>query len=262
MNSVSKLNLSSARPLGQRRPLGVVGGMGSLATAKFLESLARKHRAEKDQNHIPFVALSLPDICDRSQAISEGSDAPLRQILERARWLEQAGCGAIAIPCNTAHFWVGEIKQALSIDLIDVTEITAKKILDMRNDDIRDLRSILLGTSATMLHSLYPQTDEECFGEDFVRFSKGLQREAIQIIADVKSGKVVKARAKLGQLIHQIRSFAPDVIILGCSELSAISGDLADDSDIIDPISLLAEGCIEWWRKENELVTQTLAGGE
>ncbi|AMA60149.1 hypothetical protein BCCGELA001_30565 [Bradyrhizobium sp. CCGE-LA001] len=186
----------------------------------------------------------------------------MRQIVARAHWLEQAGCGAIAIPCNTAHFWVGEIKRALSIDLIDVTEITAKKICDMKNDEIREFRSILLGTKATMQHSLYPQTNETSFGEGFVRCRKRLQREAIQIIADVKCGNTAKARAELEQLIHQIRSFAPDVIILGCSELSAISGDLADDDDVIDPISILAEACIDWWRKENEPVTQDRAGGE
>lgn len=262
MNFASKLKIPPAGPLRQRRPLGVVGGMGSLATAKFLESLARKRRAEKDQDHVPFVALSLPDISDRSQAISEGSDAPLRQILERAHWLEQAGCGAIAIPCNTAHFWIGEIKQALSINLIDITEITAKTIRDMRNATNRDLRSILLGTNATMQHSLYPQTKENCFGEEFRHRRKELQREAIQIIADVKSGNTVKARARLEQLIHQIRSFAPDVIILGCSELSAISGELADNDDVIDPISILAESCIDWWRNENELITRARAGGE
>ncbi|MEY9491916.1 aspartate/glutamate racemase family protein [Bradyrhizobium elkanii] len=251
-----------AGPLGQRRPLGVVGGMGSFATAKFLESLARKRRAEKDQDHIPYVALSLPDITDRSQAISEGSDAPLQQILERAHWLEQAGCGAIAIPCNTAHFWVGEIKQALSVALIDVTEITAKVICGRRDAAARELRLILLGTNATMQHSLYPQTNEKCFGEKFACCRAEFQREAVQIIADVKSGNAVEARPKLKQLVDQIRPFAPDAIILGCSELSAISDGLVDDDDIVDPISILADSCIAWWEKENELVNQARDGGE
>jgi len=262
MNFVSRLDMPFAGSLGRPRPLGVVGGMGSFATAKFLQSLARKRRAEKDQDHIPYVALSLPDISDRSQAISEGSDAPLQQIMERARWLEQAGCGAIAIPCNTAHFWGDEIKQALSVVLIDVIEITATVICGMRDAAARDLRLILLGTNATMQHSLYPQTDEKCFGEQFARCRAELQREAIQIIADVKSGHTVEARPKLKKLIRQIRSFGPDAIILGCSELSAISGGLADDDDIVDPISILADACIAWWKNESELVALACNGGE
>ncbi|WP_309143547.1 MULTISPECIES: amino acid racemase [unclassified Bradyrhizobium] len=262
MNFVSRLDMPFAGPFRQQRPLGVVGGMGSFATAKFLESLAQRRRAEKDQDHIPYVALSLPDISDRSRAISEGSDAPLQQILQRARWLEQAGCGAIAIPCNTAHFWIGEIKQGLSTVLIDVTEITAKVICGMRDAAARDLRLILLGTNATMQRSLYPQTDEKCFGEQFARCRADIQREAIEIIADVKSGNTVEARPKLKQLVHQIRSFAPDAIILGCSELSAISGGLVDDDDIIDPISILADACIAWWESESKLVTAARNGGE
>ncbi|BBC02486.1 hypothetical protein BE61_79490 [Bradyrhizobium elkanii USDA 61] len=182
--------------------------------------------------------------------------------MERAHWLEQAGCGAIAIPCNTAHFWVGEIKQALSVALIDVTEITAKVICGRRDAAARELRLILLGTNATMQHSLYPQTNEKCFGEKFACCRAEFQREAVQIIADVKSGNAVEARPKLKQLVDQIRPFAPDAIILGCSELSAISDGLVDDDDIVDPISILADSCIAWWEKENELVNQARDGGE
>jgi aspartate racemase len=44
--------------------------------------------------------------------------------------------------------------------------------------------------------------------------------------------------------------------------LSAISDGLVDDDDIVDPISILADSCIAWWEKENELVNQARDGGE
>ncbi|MER8454159.1 amino acid racemase [Mesorhizobium sp. M1428] len=244
---IPRRNSPSPGLLGQRKPLGVVGGMGSLATAKFLEVLARKSRVERDQDHIPFVCLSAPNIPDRSQAILIGSDAPLRQILERAYWLEKAGCGAIAIPCNTAHLWATEIKQALSAQLIDMVEITRQVVEDSRGSEARTLRSISLGTSASMQHGLYAGLNNNNFGKQFSRSLTELQHEAVRIITDVKSGNVIDAQDKLTRLVHAARSFDPDKIILACSELSAICGDLADDNDIVDPINILADACIDWW---------------
>ncbi|WP_287282038.1 amino acid racemase [Mesorhizobium sp.] len=256
---IPRHNSPSSGLLGQRRPLGVVGGMGSLATAHFLEVLARKSRVERDQDHIPFIALSVPSISDRSQAISIGSDAPLRQILERAYWLEKAGCGAIAIPCNTAHFWASAIKQALSVKLINMVEITRQAINDSRGNEIHNLRSIALGTSASMQHPLYVQPNENGFGNDFFRSLNELQSEAVKIIADVKSGNIKNAHAHLMQVIQSARSFDPDLIILSCSELSAISGDLGDDNDIVDPINILADRCIDWWMAESQSLPGHLA---
>ncbi|MER8930884.1 amino acid racemase [Mesorhizobium sp. M0859] len=234
--------------LEQRKPLGVVGGMGTLATAKFLEVLAQNSRVERDQDHIPFIALSLPNITDRSQAISVGSDAPLRQIVERANWLEKAGCGAIAIPCNTAHFWDSQIAQALSIELINLKETTREAIYESCGNEPHDCRIIVIGTRATMQHSLYPQTTVDRFGNSFSQRLKRLQDAAVKIIADVKAGHITRAKSALTHLILEIRTYKPDIIVLGCSELSAISGSLADDGDIVDPINILADACIHWWK--------------
>ncbi|MES0033578.1 amino acid racemase [Mesorhizobium sp. M0040] len=241
-------NPPSFELLGQRKPLGVVGGMGSLATATFLEVLARKSRVERDQDHIPFIALSLPDISDRSQAISIGSDAPLRQILERAHWLENAKCGAIAIPCNTAHFWASAVKQALSVTFINMIEITRQSINESRGDGIDKLRSIVLGTSAVVQHALYVRPNENGFGKDFLHHLRDIHSETIKIIAEVKSGKITEAQANLTRVIRDARSINPDIILLACSELSAISGNIAGDDDIIDPIDILADACIDWWK--------------
>ncbi|MER8562685.1 amino acid racemase [Mesorhizobium sp. M0578] len=248
-------NPPSFELLGQRKPLGVVGGMGSLATANFLEVLARKSRVERDQDHIPFIALSLPDISDRSQAISIGSDAPLRQILERAHWLENVGCGAIAIPCNTAHCWASEIKQALSVRFINMIEIARRRINDSPGGGVDHLRSIVLGTSAVVQHALYVRPNENGFGTDFLHYIRDLQSETIKIIAEVKSGKITEAQASLTRVIRDARSIKPDIILLACSELSALSEHIAGDDDIIDPIDILADACIEWWNNNEHSVT-------
>ncbi|WP_292456725.1 amino acid racemase [Mesorhizobium sp.] len=229
----------------------MIGGMGSLATAHFLEVLALKCGADRDQDHIPYVALSLPDIPDRSFAISTGSDRPFGKILERARWLESAGCGAVAIPCNTAHFWAPQLKQNLTITLIDLIDATTRVIRKQYRHKLPTLRLILLGTNATMEHNPYREGIGSCPAKDPSQDLRDLSEEAATLISDVKSGRIGRARRNLSRMIHDIRaSYNPDVIVLGCSELSAISGNIADDEDVIDPIDILADASIAWWRKD------------
>ncbi|TIU10414.1 MAG: aspartate/glutamate racemase family protein [Mesorhizobium sp.] len=250
INDIRQLTSKPLGLFGGQKPLGVVGGMGSFATAKFLEVLARKSRAERDQDHIPFICLSAPNIADRSKAIAIGSDAPLRQILERTYWLEKTGCGAIAIPCNTAHLWANEIKGALSVKLIDMVEITRKAIESSCGSEARNLRSISLGTSASIRNGLYAWPYDGDFGNEYRRNSHHIQHTATKIIDAVKSGNMAYAHNALAALIQSIRSIGFDTIVLGCSELSAICGDLSNDADIIDPIDILADACIDWWATE------------
>ncbi len=222
--------------------------MGSLATAKFLQALAQKSGADTDQDHVPFIALSLPNISDRSHAISTGSNAPLRQILERAKWLENVGCGAIAIPCNTAHFWSSNIADALSVTFISIVDVTRDFIHRHTHEDLDNLRTIVLGTQATIQSELYGSSKVD-WG-DTAGEVELIQQNAAIIIDDVKSGDIAIARLKMELLIKRARKLNPDVIILGCSELSAVSGGINRGSDVVDPVDVLASACIAWFRSD------------
>ncbi|MBY3469330.1 aspartate/glutamate racemase family protein [Rhizobium laguerreae] len=241
---------ADARPphiIGLKKPLGVVGGMGSLATAKFLQALAQKSDADTDQNHVPFITLSLPNISDQSHAISIGSNAPLGQVLARAKWLENVGCGAIAIPCHTAHFWSSEIANALTIKFISIVEVTRDFIHQHNETDIDNLRTIVLGMKATIQHKLYGNSTAGWGGA--VPNVDSLQQDAARVIDDVKSGNISRARFEMALLVARTRSLKPDAIILGCSELSLASRDIFKGSDVIDPVDILVDACISWFRE-------------
>src|SRR5579875_1708753 len=85
--------------------LGVLGGMGPLASAHFMARLTLLTPATRDQDHIPAVLWSDPRVPDRNAArLGTGAD-PLPVLLRGLAGLRAAGAGAIAIPCNTAHGW-------------------------------------------------------------------------------------------------------------------------------------------------------------
>lgn len=230
---------------GLKRPLGVVGGMGSLATAKFLQALAQKSGVDADQDHVPFIALSLPNISDRSRAISIGCSAPLYQIVERAKWLERAGCGAIAIPCNTAHFWSSDIADALTVNFISMIEVTHDFICRENGRDLDSLRTIVLGTKATIQKQLY--TSSLNWG-DVASEVESLQHVSWSIIDDVKAGHLSRAQFNMEVLMSRARQLGPDAIILGCSELSTVCRENDRGSCVIDPVDVLVDACVSWFR--------------
>jgi aspartate racemase len=71
--------------------LGVLGGMGPLASADFMRQLTLLTPAERDQDHVPAMLWSDPRVPDRTLArLADGED-PLPALLRAcARWKRPA----------------------------------------------------------------------------------------------------------------------------------------------------------------------------
>ena len=92
--------------------LGVLGGMGPLATADFLRKLVKKTPAGIDQEHIPVLLYGDCTIPDRTANIVGGGLSPLPKLLDGIRFLNESGAKVICIPCNSAHCWYEEMQAA------------------------------------------------------------------------------------------------------------------------------------------------------
>ena len=86
------------------KKLGIIGGLGPMATAYFLERVTQMCDAKKDQEHIQIVLISNPAIPDRTKfLLGESNNSPLPLIIKSAEQLRTMGAEVIAIPCITAH---------------------------------------------------------------------------------------------------------------------------------------------------------------
>ena len=94
------------------KKLGVLGGMGPLCTANFYQKIVKNTKADKDQDHIPTIIISDPQIPDRTTAILTGKDEEimLKKVKEDLESLEKQGVDNIAIPCNTMHYYYDTFK--------------------------------------------------------------------------------------------------------------------------------------------------------
>jgi len=104
--------------------LGVLGGMGPAATAAFLVELAAHYPAATDQEHPRVLLLSDPAIPDRSTALLRGDDAPLAAIRSGLQALVSWGATLLAVPCNSAHFWVERLADELPCPVVSIIDAT------------------------------------------------------------------------------------------------------------------------------------------
>ena len=92
--------------------LGVLGGMGPQATNTFYQYIIDRTAARTDQEHISMLIFSDNEVPDRTAAILSGDVDPVYdRLLYGAKLLEQGGCTAIAVPCNTAHYFLDKVQE-------------------------------------------------------------------------------------------------------------------------------------------------------
>ena len=72
--------------------------MGPEATANLFLEIIRLTPAQRDQDHIPTLIYSLPQVPDRTAAIKNQDRSIVPYLVEGVRRLEKAGASFIVIP--------------------------------------------------------------------------------------------------------------------------------------------------------------------
>ncbi len=228
--------------------LGVLGGMGPLATAYFLKITVEKTVAQTDQEHIPMVVYNHTSIPDRTAFILDNTkDNPIPILTQDAKKLEANGVCAIAMPCNTAHFFFEEIQKAVKVPVLHIVDETVKHIVT-RDKTAKKIG--ILATSGT-LHSGVYQDFCTRHGVQAVIPTKEVEDMLMDIIYNkIKTGQKVTLKEFLS-VIDYMRELGCDYVVLGCTELSVIKNDLnLTRSDVVDSLEVLAKRSIELCGKQ------------
>src|SRR6201991_969994 len=108
--------------------IGILGGMGPLATVDFMDRIIRLTDAACDQQHLPMLVANLPHTPDRSAAIVDGGADPLPALLDGIALLNRNGVGVIAVPCNSAHHWYAQMRAHSAAPLLHIGESSAAAV--------------------------------------------------------------------------------------------------------------------------------------
>lgn len=215
--------------------LGILGGMGPEATINFQQELLAETPAEIDQDHIVTLVSNDPKIPDRNAAILDGSESPLPRLQINAKTLEEAGADVIAMPCNTAHYYYGDIEDSIDAEFINMIQ-TASNTLEQNGVE----RAGLLATKTVLDVGIYDSYFANSPVDIVAPKDKSRLMEAIYA---VKRGDHREATQTLIPVIEYLERHGCEALLVGCSDLSVLS--IESELTEYDPITLLARESIE-----------------
>ena len=132
------------------RTIGVIGGMGPAATADFVARLVAAVPAERDIDHPRILVDSNPSVPDRNAALAGTGPSPGPVLAVMARGLVAQGAELLAMPCNAAHGWAGDIRAATDAVFVDMIEAAAARVAASGSRRVG-----LLAVTATVDANLY-----------------------------------------------------------------------------------------------------------
>ena len=224
----------------QQEPvLGIIGGLGPMATAYFLELTVKMTQAERDQDHLEAILFEHPSIPDRTAHILDARNpSPLPALTDCAKKLESLGCSAIAIPCITSHCFFGELQKAVSIPLLNIVRETARHL---KENGVS--AAGVMATTGTVRTGLFQEalTKE---GIDCVLPDERRQELVMHVIYDdVKAGRPVE-RDAFGEAAAHLRQKGAQCLILGCTELSLANRAEPLGPGCLDALEVLARAAL------------------
>ena len=102
--------------------IGVIGGMGPLATLDFMHKVIEESGAADDADHVPMLVSCDPRIPPRPAAILAGGTSPLPALLQVRDRLLAGGATVLVMPCVTAHHWYEALAGGCAVPFPSLVE--------------------------------------------------------------------------------------------------------------------------------------------
>lgn len=196
--------------------LGVLGGMGPLATADFLRKLVKKTQASIDQEHIPVLLYGDCTTPDRTANIVGTGASPLPKLLEGIRFLNASGAKAICIPCNSAHCWFDEMQAASAVPLLHIVRASAGQIAK-KNAAAKAVG--VLSTFGTHTMGIYTSTLANLGYTVISPTVSEFERFVSPAIAMIKANNWAEAEVTFAEAAKHLVARGAEIIVLGCTEI-------------------------------------------
>ena len=231
--------------------LGVLGGMGPLATVDFLRKLIEETPAARDEDHIPVVAWSVPQIPDRPSAITGNGGSPLPAMLDGIRTLKAAGAIVIAIPCNTAHYWHADLERAGGLPIIHIADAALAELAARR---IAGKTIGLIATTGTLAAGFFQERLVAGGFQYITNSAEDIERLVLPAIVHVKRNKLDAAAELLETAVGRLIAGGAAGVVLACTETPVVLDRLAPATAArcVDATRALAKACVSWWAKNGD----------
>lgn len=219
--------------------LGIIGGLGPMATANLSELIIRMTEANTDQEHLETVVLNCPSVPDRtSYILGKSTQNPYPDLLALGKTLESLEVSQIAIPCITAHYFHKELSENINVPIINPIEETCK-ILKANGVESAGI----MATEGTIQSKIFASELEKHNITPIIPDEKH-QEIVTSIIYDyVKANKIPRLEDFFLVKTH-LYELGAQAVILGCTELHIVKKLYQVGNGVIDVVDVLAFNAI------------------
>lgn len=224
--------------------IGLLGGMSWESTVSYYQALNRGVRAELGGLHSARVLLNSVDFAEIERLQHVGDwPATARLLANEARRLQAGGAQCLLIATNTMHKVAPEIAAAIDIPLIHIADATARRL---QADGVA--RVGLLGTRFTMEQDFYKGRLETQFGLEVLVPGEAQRERVHRIIYDeLCLGQIRESsRAEYLAIIAELAAAGAQAVILGCTEIALLLGDVRAAVPLYDTTAIHAEAAVAW----------------
>ena len=114
--------------------IGVIGGNGVAATNKLLQIIEEncvKNGAFRDCHHPEMIVWQATQAPSRSMYLEGRGESFLEDYIRIGQHLKDCGCDKLCMCCNTAHYFIDELKEKIGVKFINILDEVAKVVADM-----------------------------------------------------------------------------------------------------------------------------------
>ena len=224
----------------QKITLGVIGGLGPIATAHFMELVIRMTEAATDQEHLDMILYNRPSIPDRTGYILDPTKPnPLPEMIRVGNALARQGAKLIAIPCMTAHYFHADLTRYIEAPIVHAIHETAAHL---KKHGIS--RVGIMATDGTIRSKLFQQELEKHGITPLIPGEEGQKCVMSVIYDDIKANRPA-GMDKFELASNDLKNQGAQAIILGCTELSLVKRDYPIGAGFLDAMEVLAQTCVK-----------------
>jgi aspartate racemase len=241
------LHPAASQAIGPKVILGIFGGMGPEATANEYQLIVKLTPASRDQEHIPTLIYSFPQVPDRTTAIESGDPSIVPYLVEGVTRLERAGASFIIIPCNTAHYYYDRMQAAVSIPILHMIRETVQATIKLY-PQCTDIG--LLATSGTIRSGLYEKEFARS-GRRTITPDDSLERDFVmKAIARIKAGENDRETEDLlAAAGASLEARGAQVLVLGCTEIPLAFNPARAKVPVVNATRVRAEAAIRTFQE-------------
>jgi aspartate racemase len=227
--------------------IGVLGGMGPLATLDFFSKVISETPAKGDADHVPMLIQSDPRIAPRPAAILGEGRSPLPDLLAGRDRLISAGAMALVMPCNTAHYWYADLLKGCTVPFLSIVDASVNEL-----SLLADAGSIIgiIATRATLTAQIFDPALIRSGYTVMLPDERAMNTLVLPGIEFVKAGDILRGGRLIEEAVQTLLNHGARAVILACTETPLALDALKSPLRIhcVDSTAALARSCVAWWQ--------------